>query len=61
MGAVIEILPDGPLKVKGDFKLVRADGDAVEAGKTVFLCGCGRSGRKPFCTGKHRCKDAKTE
>lgn len=46
---------DGPLLVRGDFEIRRSDGTEVEPGrKTVALCRCGHSGRKPFCDGTHK-------
>jgi CDGSH-type Zn-finger protein len=47
--------PDGPLLVRGDFDLVGAGGPSVERGRrTVALCRCGMSVRKPFCDGTHK-------
>lgn len=61
MSVVIEVLPEGPLKVKGDFKIVNVDGSVTDTKRTAFLCGCGRSSKKPVCTGKHNCKDVRIE
>jgi CDGSH-type Zn-finger protein len=45
----------GPLLVRGDFELRRADGTVIDPGRaTVALCRCGHSGRKPFCDGTHK-------
>jgi 3-phenylpropionate/trans-cinnamate dioxygenase ferredoxin subunit len=50
----VTMLENGPLKVEGEIDLVRADGTPVEAKKkTVFLCRCGASTKKPFCDGTH--------
>ncbi len=51
----ITVTENGPLSVKGPFKLVDADGHAYDTGgrKRVALCRCGRSSRKPFCDGTH--------
>lgn len=47
--------PDGPLVVRGDFVLCDLDGTPIgPPGRTVALCRCGRSGRRPFCDGSHR-------
>lgn len=47
--------PDGPLVVRGDFALTDLDGAPLAPpGRTVALCRCGRSARKPFCDGSHR-------
>jgi CDGSH-type Zn-finger protein len=45
---------DGPLIVRGSFRLTTPDGTMIDPGRrTVALCRCGRSGRKPFCDGSH--------
>jgi CDGSH-type Zn-finger protein len=46
---------DGPLIVRGDFRLVDTDGVEIDPGRaTVALCRCGKSGIKPFCDGTHK-------
>ena len=46
---------DGPLLVRGPFKIVDQDGAEIEVTrKTVALCRCGRSRMKPFCDGTHK-------
>jgi CDGSH-type Zn-finger protein len=53
--AVITPYKDGPLLVRGDFTLRTPDGEIIDPGrKTVALCRCGLSTRKPFCDGTHR-------
>jgi CDGSH-type Zn-finger protein len=61
MSAQIQPLPNGPLKVDGDFKILKADGTAIEAPSTAFLCRCGHSSNKPFCDGSHKAKEFKAE
>ena len=54
-GATITPYRDGPLIVRGDFRLVDQDGVAIDPGRrTVALCRCGRSSIKPFCDGTHK-------
>ncbi len=54
-GATITPYRDGPLIVRGDFRLVDADGVEIDPGRgTVALCRCGKSGIKPFCDGTHK-------
>ena len=54
-GATITPYRDGPLIVRGDFRLVDADGVEIDPGReTVALCRCGKSGIKPFCDGSHK-------
>ncbi|WP_369254037.1 CDGSH iron-sulfur domain-containing protein [Geodermatophilus amargosae] len=54
-GATITPYRDGPLLVRGDFRLVDQDGAEIDPGRrTVALCRCGKSGIKPFCDGSHK-------
>ena len=46
---------DGPLLVRGPFKLLDQDGNEIDARrKTVALCRCGKSRIRPFCDGSHK-------
>jgi CDGSH-type Zn-finger protein len=54
-GATITPYRDGPLIVRGDFRLVDQDGAQIDPGRrTIALCRCGKSGIKPFCDGTHK-------
>ena len=54
-GATITPYRDGPLIVRGDFRLVDQDGAEIDPGRdTIALCRCGKSGTKPFCDGTHK-------
>jgi CDGSH-type Zn-finger protein len=54
-GARIVPYRDGPLLVRGPFRLEDQDGNAIDPGReTIALCRCGRSRSKPFCDGTHR-------
>jgi len=54
-GATITPYRDGPLVVRGDFRLVDQDGGEIDPGRgTIALCRCGKSGIKPFCDGTHK-------
>lgn len=45
---------DGPLIIRGDFRIQTWDGMPIPADRqTVALCRCGRSAIKPFCDGSH--------
>jgi CDGSH-type Zn-finger protein len=47
--------PDGPYLLRGDFVITDMDGEAIDPHrKTVALCRCGASRRKPFCDGTHK-------
>lgn len=54
MSTKIQPLPNGPLKVDGDFTVLKADGSETEKKTPVFLCRCGHSSNKPFCDGSHK-------
>ena len=46
---------DGPLLVRGPFRLIDQDGNEIAAGReTVALCRCGKSRKRPFCDGTHK-------
>jgi CDGSH-type Zn-finger protein len=54
-GARITPYRDGPLLVRGAFTLTDQDGNEIEVrNRTIALCRCGRSRRKPFCDGMHK-------
>jgi CDGSH-type Zn-finger protein len=53
--ATITPYRDGPLIVRGNFRLVDQDGGEIDPGRsTIALCRCGKSGIKPFCDGSHK-------
>ena len=50
----VTALKNGPLKVEGEIDLHWDNGETIPAEKkTVFLCRCGASLKKPFCDGQH--------
>jgi CDGSH-type Zn-finger protein len=54
-GALITPYRDGPLVVRGPFRLVDQDGREIEVTRgTIALCRCGKSRTKPFCDGTHK-------
>ena len=53
--AVITPYRDGPLLVRGPFRLVDQDGREIEVERsTIALCRCGKSKLRPFCDGTHK-------
>ena len=53
---VITPYRDGPLLVRGAFRLLDQDGNEIELGgreTTTALCRCGKSRLRPFCDGTH--------
>jgi CDGSH-type Zn-finger protein len=54
-GALIIPYRDGPLLVRGRFRIVDQSGQTIEAlAGTAALCRCGHSDIRPFCDGTHR-------
>jgi CDGSH-type Zn-finger protein/uncharacterized Fe-S cluster protein YjdI len=51
----VEILPqpDGPVIVRGRFRLVDGQGRDLGVREKAVFCRCGRSSNKPFCDGSH--------
>jgi CDGSH-type Zn-finger protein len=64
MSEVARITPyrDGPLLVRGPFRITDQDGNEIEVHqRIVALCRCGHSRRKPFCDGTHKAIDFRVE
>lgn len=54
--------PDGPLLVRGPVELLTGDGKPIpRTRRTVALCRCGLSDRKPFCDGTHKSAGFRTD
>jgi CDGSH-type Zn-finger protein len=56
-GEPVTITPyrDGPLLVRGPFRLQDMHGREIEVDReTVALCRCGKSRIRPFCDGSHK-------
>ena len=46
---------DGPLLVRGPFRLLDQDGAEIDSRRNVVaLCRCGKSRIRPFCDGTHK-------
>ncbi len=50
----VQVGRNGPLMVRGDVRIVDAEGNEILQDTRVALCRCGHSRRKPFCDGAHR-------
>ena len=52
----ITIIPNGGLRIEGEFELVDAEGRLIDlrGRRSVSLCRCGASREKPFCDGSHK-------
>jgi uncharacterized Fe-S cluster protein YjdI len=44
---------DGPLFLRGQFRIEDAEGNLLREDTRLALCRCGASGNKPFCDGSH--------
>jgi CDGSH-type Zn-finger protein len=54
--------PNGPFLVRGKVTFTTPDGGEISADRrTVALCRCGKSVRKPFCDGTHKIIGFRTE
>lgn len=53
--ATVKAVRNGPLQVKGTFKLLDPDGEEydLEGQRILLLCRCGKSGNQPFCDSSH--------
>jgi CDGSH-type Zn-finger protein len=52
---VVRVTADGPLLVRGPFRLVDETGGEVPTRRRVnAICRCGRSSLQPFCDGTHK-------
>lgn len=50
----VTILENGPLLVKGKFKVTGISGKVEEKENSTAFCRCGASANKPYCDGKHK-------
>lgn len=51
--AMIALVKDGPIVVKGNLKIKMEDGSIVQKKGIVSLCRCGLSEKMPYCDGAH--------
>ena len=51
----VKAIRNGPLQVKGTFRLLDPDGQEydLEGHRILLLCRCGRSKNQPFCDSSH--------
>jgi uncharacterized Fe-S cluster protein YjdI len=50
----VQLIPNGPLRLTGQVRILDAEGKLVMETDKCSLCRCGASENKPFCDGKHR-------
>jgi len=56
VSAQLKLISKGPLKVEGNFTILKPDGQPFELANAneAYLCICGHSKNKPFCDGSHK-------
>ncbi|MGA2230731.1 MAG: CDGSH iron-sulfur domain-containing protein [Tepidisphaeraceae bacterium] len=52
--ATIQVKPNGPLLVTGNFEVIDANGTKLPVTEKAWLCRCGASNTKPLCDGTHK-------
>jgi uncharacterized Fe-S cluster protein YjdI len=52
--AEVKVIKDGPLIVKGNFKIIGANGVELRQMNMASFCRCAQSKNMPFCDGTHR-------
>jgi uncharacterized Fe-S cluster protein YjdI len=50
----IEVMPGGPLVIRGKLSVKHTDGTVANKENTTAFCRCGASANKPYCDGSHR-------
>ncbi|OWY23787.1 hypothetical protein C7N43_13385 [Sphingobacteriales bacterium UPWRP_1] len=50
----VEVLPNGPLLVKGAIQIIDANAQITIKESNTAFCRCGHSANKPFCDGTHK-------
>lgn len=50
----VKIMKDGPLIIRGNFKILDEQGNELKSMKLTSLCRCGNSNKMPYCDGSHR-------
>jgi uncharacterized Fe-S cluster protein YjdI len=50
----VRVMEDGPLVLKGAFRVFDTDGKEMKTLKMTSLCRCGASNNLPYCDGTHR-------
>jgi uncharacterized Fe-S cluster protein YjdI len=49
----VTVTADGPLKLRGRFRIVNEAGEVLAEGDAATLCRCGATANPPFCDGTH--------
>ncbi len=51
---VIDISENGPILISGPVSIKYKESQELKESKTIALCRCGMSSRKPYCDGTHK-------
>ena len=51
---LVTLHENGPIEVRGNFELRDQQGNTIHRGSSTWLCRCGHSNKKPFCSGAHK-------
>ena len=49
----IKIMENGPMIIRGNFKIIGTDGEELGQMRVATICRCGQSDNLPYCDGKH--------
>jgi CDGSH-type Zn-finger protein len=52
--AIIEVTDNGPIRITGNFVIQDMKRGNEDKSGDVLLCGCGKSGNKPYCDDSHK-------
>ena len=52
--AEVWIIPNGPMKVKGNFSFRDSSGKIITGEQEILLCRCGESKNNPYCDCSHK-------
>ena len=50
----VKVLENGPIIIKGNFKIIGTDGEELKQMKVASICRCGHSENQPYCDGTHK-------
>lgn len=49
----VKVLKNGPVIIRGNFKIIGTDGKEMKQMKVASICRCGNSEKFPYCDGSH--------
>lgn len=49
----VKVLKNGPVIIRGNFKIIGTDGKEMKQMKVASICRCGNSAKFPYCDGSH--------